>query len=440
MAIWPFRRRQKTSESSIREFVYLDEISVESLLASTDGEVLVERTSTESRSSESSLSGSVEGKTPFGVASFSPALSKSRGNEVQELRKSVAQSAFARFRTKNISQFVIRPLPGRISKGVQRKLNALDASTLRKYGQGLPVAELKRGDLLEIEATIAAADIFKVRTALSAITGVVDSHPSFLTTEIRDQLAMSKPLISLIDSLNGDAIPIRGESASVIVSDVSGEPWLLSPQGVVSPSGQELAVEAQTLARWFWGDVGRILFRPARYKMLCRVLLPELRDDPSGSYVGSILRTVSDDLAQTVDSLGSNFLSALRTGHQQGVSGANVLRTEDVLARYVQLLNEVTEVHGSMVQLSAGETAILGGLSLKQASVPVQTEFFRAIDRAAGVDASRVSEEARGALRDRVRDEFGLWPWSVPTGAASIDTPAPSSPPLLEVEIIAVYW
>jgi hypothetical protein len=259
-----FSRRVTTDESPIREFAYLDEVSVESLLASVDGEVLVQRTSTESRSSEAGLGAGLGASTPFGKASFAPALKQTRGNEVQELRKSVAQSAFARLRNKNFNRFVIRPLRLPVSKRIQRRIHDLDPKVLRKYGQGLPLCELKRGDLLEIETTIAAADIFKVRTAVSAITNVVDAHPSFLTTELRDQLGLAKPLVTLIDSLNGDAIPVRGEAASVTITDVAGEPWLVSASATPGITGQSLTLESQAFARWFWGDVGRILFRPAR--------------------------------------------------------------------------------------------------------------------------------------------------------------------------------
>ncbi|WP_182066891.1 hypothetical protein [Curtobacterium sp. ME12] len=432
-----FSRRVTTDESPIREFAYLDEVSVESLLASVDGEVLVQRTSTESRSSEAGLGGSVGASTPFGKASFAPTLKQTRGNEVQELRKSVAQSAFARFRNKNFNRFVIRPLRLPVSKRIQRKIHDRDPKALRKYGQGLPLRDLQRGDLLEIETTIAAADIFKVRTAVSAITDVVDANPSFLTTELRDQLDLAKPLVTLIDSLNGDAIPVRGEAASVTIADVAGEPWLVSASANPGTTGRSVTLESQTFARWFWGDVGRILFRPARYKMLCRILSADIRDSPTNSYVGSILRTVSEDLAETVDGLGSTFLSALRAGHQEAVGVGGPTSVREVIIRYLQLVSELAGV--DQLVLSPEEMKAFARIDVKQLAVSAQAEFFRGIDNAIALDPSVVSEVARADLRDAVRTEFGLWPWS--EGPQLEDTEAePEALPLLEVAIVAVYW
>jgi len=432
-----FKRKIATDETPIREFVYLDEVSVESLLASVDGEVLVQRTTSESRSTESGFGGTLGANTPFGKASFAPTLKKTRGNEVQELRKSVAQSAFARFRNRNFHRFVIRPLKARVPKYVQRRLLKHDPKALRKYGQGLPLRDLRRGDLLEIDATIAAADIFKARTAISAITDVVDANPAFLTTELRDQLGLAKPLISLIDSLNGDAIPVRGESTTIATTEIGGEPWLVSAGTVIGSAGETVTLDSQAFARWFWGDVGRILFRPARYKMLCRVLSTEVRDGPTNSYVGSILRTVSDDLAETVDGLGSTFLSALRAGHEEATSGTSSPVASEVVVRYLQLLGEARGTEAPV--LSPKEAGALSAVDLKQLSVPAQVSFFQAVDEAVGVDPPAVPDVMRADMRDLVRTEFGLWPWSNQPQAAAAEAQRSSSP-LLEVAIVAVYW
>ncbi|MEN0101383.1 MAG: hypothetical protein AAGC90_00545 [Curtobacterium sp.] len=432
-----FKRRVAIDETPIREFVYLDEVSVESLLASVDGEVLVQRMTSESRSTESEMGGSLGANTPFSKASFAPTLKKTRGNEVQELRKSVAQSAFARFRNKNFHRFVIRPLKARVPKRVQRRLLSLEPKTLRKYGQGLPLRDLRRGDLLEIDATIAAADIFKARTAISAITDVVDANPAFLTTELRDQLGVAKPLISLIDSLNGDAIPVRGESTSIATTEIGGETWLVSASPLVGLTGEAVTLDSQAFARWFWGDVGRILFRPARYKMLCRVLSTEVRDEPTNSYVGSILRTVSEDLAETVDGLGSTFLSALRAGHEEATSGISSPVTAEVLVRYLQLLGEVPGVEA--LELSTEKLEVLSTVNLKQLSVPAQASFFRAVDEAVGLNPLAVPDVTRSDIRDVVRTEFALWPWSAQEQATAEEAQRSPSP-FLEVAIVAVYW
>lgn len=428
-------------ETQVREFVYLDETTVESLLASVDGEILVQRTNTQTRSNEAGVGGQAEGKVPFGKVSFAPTLKRSRGSEVQELRKSVAQSAFARFRSKNFHQFVIRPLgAGARTRRMKRQLGQFEAKALRKFGQGVPLDELRRGDLLEVETDLVAADIFKARTAISAVTDVVEAYPSFLTIELRDQLKLARPLTSLIDRLNGNAIPVVGENPSIHVRNIDGRSWLLNGHSPdIDGAVPELTLEGQALRPWFWGDVGRILFRPARFRMLCRVLNPTLTDAPSSSYTGTILRTIDEGLASTVDGMGSMFLGALRTGHQAAVKKVDGLGSSSaVLSRYVEKL--ALAAGAAELTLPAEVEANLLTLDLRAQSVSAQTEVFRLIDRSIDFETVMPSEHDLARIRDDVRSEFGLWPWSSAKITSAQSTTVEQAKSFLEVAIVAVYW
>ena len=435
------RRRLNGDETQIREFVYLDETSVESLLASVDGEILVQRTNTSSRSSEAGIAAQADGKTPFGKVSFAPTLKKSSGSEVQELRKSVAQSAFARFRSNNFQQFVIRPLAsGAKRRKIKRLLDELEPKALRKLGQGIPLDELRRGDLLEVETDLVAADIFKARTAISAVTDVVEAYPSFLTVELRDQLKLARPLTSLIDSLNGNAIPVVGENPSIYVSEINGRKWLMSGYSSDHDSVEHnLALEGQALRPWFWGDVGRILFRPARFRMLCRVLNPSLTNAPSSSYTGTILRTIDDGLASTVDGLGSMFLGALRSGHQAAAQKADEhVSSSPVVSRYVEKL--AFAIADAELVLPPEVEAHLSTLDLHALPTSAQTDVFLIIDRALDLRPATIGEDALSALRDDIRTEFGLWPWSPAQITQAADVAPERATSFLEVAIVAVYW
>jgi hypothetical protein len=146
---------------------------------------------------------------------------------------------------------------------------------------------------------------------------------------------------------------------------------------------------------------------------------------------------VSDDLAETVDGLGSTFLSALRAGHQEAVGVGRHAVGREVVLRYLQLVSEVASVDQPV--LSPEELEAFASIDLKRLAVSDQAGFFRAIDDAIAVDPSAVPEVARAELRDAVRTEFGLWPWSEkPHPEEAEADPAP--PSLLEVAIVAVYW
>ncbi len=433
--------RNRSPLSPIREFVYLNETSVESLLASADGEILVQRTSTASRSSEASLTAGLSGKTPIGKASFAPALKTSKGSEVQELRKSVAQSAFARFRDRNAHQFTIRPVNAlTISRRGRKLLKATDGSALKKYKQGIRVSDLKRGDLLEIETDLVAADIYKARTAISAVADVMDAYPSFASIELRDQLRAARPVTALIDSLNGDSIPVFGQNPSIGLQKIDGELWILNKAGIsTGDDATKLSLEAQTLEPWFWGDTARILFRPERYTMLCRVINPSLSEAPSSSYIGAILGTIDSSLATTVDAMGSMFLGAMREGHHKSTETTAFQTTSlEVINNYVSKLGE--HMPSAPLALPSEMRGSMSRVNIKQLTPESQVDFFGALDEALGVTDEDISPQVKVAIRDAVRTEHRLWPWSRDPSTPSTQSEPPTSNAYLEVAIVAVYW
>lgn len=436
------RKRRRSFGSEIREFVYLDETSVESLLASVDGEILVQRTDTQSKSRESSMTAGISKKTHFGQASFAPTLKTVRGTEVQELRKSVAQSAFARFRAKNISKFALLPR-GSVRVGPIDKflLGRRAPRTMKRLGQGIPLKDLKRGDLLEIDTDLVASDIYKARTAMSAVTSVVESFPTFLTIELRDALKNARPLTELIDSLTGNAIPVVGQNPGIAVLDVQGEPWLVNASILSSgpTNAAELALESVANPRWFWGDVGRILFRQTRFTMLCRVVNPALTNAESGSYVGSILRTINDDLAETVDGLGTMFLGALRSGHNNNKLAPSGGPLDPALLDYAARIQELAGRAEAPVPIGMSE--FFGGQRLKGLNVDAQTAAFKLTDQLAQITDEEVGIEKRLELREAMRELHGLWPWSpVASQKGSSEPDDDLNVRFLEVAIVAVYW
>ena len=425
------RQKRKRQEAEIREFVYLNETSVESLLASTDGEILVETNRSTSKSRDASITGSVNGL--FGEAQYSPTLKRSHTTTGSELRKSVAQSAFARFRRRNQDQFRLRPLDvARTSRRVGQKLSERDPRTLRRLKQGVPVRELRRGDLLEIDAAVTAADIFKARTAMISVAEVVEAYPSFLTVEQRDAFKAARPLTELIDRLNGNTIPVKGETG-LSVTEISGAPWLLLG---AEAHGRPVQLDSALQAQWLWGDAGRILFEEHRFRLLCRVVNPSLETAPASTYVGTILRSIDPALSHTIDGLGGLFLGSLRDGHERARDRRGPGdRGSDAVRWYAEELAREAGTQLSVEALGALSAVHLGRLDMHK-----QIEVLDSIDLVVlGADAS-CEAEVRASLRDRMRTEFALWPWSKD---ANEPKPEPTSAPAtnyLRVEIVAVYW
>ncbi len=166
------RRRQraalKEGAAPLREFVYLDEVSVFSLISSRLGSVAAEFTATESRS----LTGELTGTAGVSASVFKGQI-QSRNEAVQTqgtqvLRKATIQATF-----KELYEYVKAGLMLRTATDAPPDLrNApdLDAALERSHTEGwaTPAHRLARGQLTEIEVELEAEDIFRVGAVVGA--------------------------------------------------------------------------------------------------------------------------------------------------------------------------------------------------------------------------------------------------------------------------------
>ncbi|MFE6256610.1 hypothetical protein [Agromyces sp. NPDC057865] len=311
-----------------------------------------------------------------------------------------------------------------------------DAKSLRRWKQGIPLTELERGALIEIDSDLTAADIFRVRTAMVAVSDVMEAYPTFLSLEQREIFKTTRPLTDLIDRLNGGAIPVVGHKPKLVIEEIEDVEWLVAALPDESPSGRGVTIDSVVQPQWFWGDPGRTLFQNHRFRVLCRVVSATLSPRAASSYVGTILRTINDELAETVDGLGPMFLGALRNGHQRGNRVTST--SHELFDWYVTALSAHAAPSIDDVEIER----ISGSFDVSTANLTVdqQLRLFRSIDDVVFASAPDVSEEIKAALRDEARTKFGLWPWA--SGAASV-APQPDEhleSQYLEVEIVAVYW
>lgn len=417
--------RRRNALGEIREFIYLDEIGVESMLAAVDGEILVQTTNSTSKSREFSAGATTSGDAAVGTAEVTTGLKFGRTRSQEETRKSVAQSAFARFRSKNHQSFVLRHASA-YRWCTKRRVQSLNQKALRKHGAGIKISDLRRGDLIELEVTLAAADSYQVRTAINAVADVVNSFPELLPLEQREVFRQVRPLTALIDNLNGEAVPVVAALPNLRRVSIDGEDWLTVTPGA---SSETVELHAVTMTNWYWGDLGRTLFQSRRYTVLCRVIDPELRPEPASSYVGAILNVVHPQLAATVDNIGPMMLGALRQGTEKGAAE----HPSEWLAAYSDDVAKLVKSDVAGPDLSG-----VAAVDAKQMPMAKQLELFAAVDQHYGIAAGTMANELM-TLRNQVRDRFGLWPWSASTPAAATKQPGPAAP-RLDVELIAAYW
>ncbi|GAA4657778.1 DUF6414 family protein [Arthrobacter cryoconiti] len=433
-AFWKTLRAKQAAPGTLREFVYLDETSVESLLASLDGEVLTGIT--ESRTKGHDVGIAATGEAIGVPTGLSPSFTRSRSITVEEQRKSVAQSAFARFRSRHYRNL---------------RLHATENSNtdrLRPDAIRVPIASLLRGDLIEVDARLGASEVFQVRAVIDSMIGVVDAYPDLMGATETAAIRAAAPLGDLLGSLSQGLIPIEGEVAGlryvrhddfegIVSADKASQ---LQAEGATV---RDVVVAGVSLEPLYWQDVRRVLFSNQTYRLLGRLVNNGARDGWSSLKITEVLSRVNAQLADTIDSFGPLFLSTL----QQGVSlppapNPSPALMHEILRAYVEEcanLNNVTLTN----ELNSELNELISASPVAPSTVTDWTDLQKSL-------AERISTRAEQPLSpEALLDLRGKFPQaSVPTAPPTppiahqieFDQGEGTGPIYLEMEIIAIYW
>lgn len=194
------RLLSKDEFDDLREFVYLDEISVRSLLASTgEGGIVSETVDEQMRRSRSG--GSVGGSVSEGSASLNAQVSSEREKQktkIETRNYDLIQSKFTKLYK---------------SEKVEKKLS-LDQIPEENEAAGeqfssLPVSELGRGDVIELRVNVEANLLFRLYQTIDYFADSFDDQIDSDTEEILD----------LIETSLGNQIPVIGEAVDYKIVD-----------------------------------------------------------------------------------------------------------------------------------------------------------------------------------------------------------------------------
>lgn len=434
-AFWAVLRKKKAKPGQLREFVYLDETSVESLLASLDGEILTGITESRSRGYELGLSAT--GAAPGVPAGFSPTASRSRSTTVEEQRKSVAQSAFARLRSRHYQELRL----------AADQAPEISARTVINPDEDLLATSLRRGDLIEVDAILGTAEVFKVQTVIDSMIGVVNSFPDLLPSNALDAVRQGEPIATLLGSLSQGLIPVEGsvvgyrhityESRDWIVPDKVAE--ALVSAGAIS---HEVVIAGVTLSPLYWQDTRRVLFSESRYRVLGRLVHDGVRAGWSAVKVTDVLKSVNPELGRTIDSLGPMFLRALQNGEEQGDHSVDPSSMTEPFLSYAEDLAEVAGLNWT----PALKELIIDKLQQHPGEARNAEEWrekLKVVDNAVFSEtANLVAPNALVTLRSRhplmatAHEPTASAVSPVPCSRESTDR----ARTYLELEIIAIYW
>lgn len=330
---WRRRRKLQSAarrlQSPLREFIYLDDVSVYSLIASRVGPVATEFTDSQTASLQSDVAASA-GAGIAGVAktdiSSRVQAAQTHGSEV--LRKAIVQTTFKELYELEKDRLVMRPVETDADPPKVQVANELLSPDEELRPWVVDVEALHRGALLEIEVELSAEPIFRMSTVISALVEMMEENEELAraaasTGELDQVAAMSR----IIERLLVGLIPIRGRAVDFEVVAADGREWIVHRQTI-----RELGEDSAGVPRFplyvvgvaqdalFWKDTRLVLFSKSRYRALCRVSRPGIQTSWAPVKLVEVLADVAPDLAASLGAVTASVVTAVAEGDGESPS------------------------------------------------------------------------------------------------------------------------
>jgi hypothetical protein len=320
-------RGRRRGDRSLREFVYLDEVSVYSLIASRRGAVPAEVTETESALLRGEVNSSVAASAAVAKAEVGSSFETQQRSGSQVVRKALVQSTF-----KELFDLEAESLPLRAARPSGTPPAPGDAQKLLELAQSgsspwvLLDNALDRGTLLELEVELEAEGIFRMSAIMTSFFEIVDQNPKLLGSvsipNVLDGLMVNQMLERLLVGL----VPIRGRAVHYRYVRVGSEGLIVHRELLDQMADPDLPVQPLFVVgvaerELFWRDIRRVLFSRSRYSVLCRLSGGGTQDSWTPVKLVDVLKEVSPDLGSSVQEAGG-FLDRQKQAEQRSVDEA----------------------------------------------------------------------------------------------------------------------
>ena len=252
-----FRRQKEVGQFQLREFIYLDEVSLQSLLVSLHGELTEKKSITDSTSNTKNVGGNIDTNNlaPLKLG-FTAQYQSGKSDATQTEKKATVQSWFRElYETPNIL-------------GVQ-PLEDGDQDIIVKS------SALQRGTLAELQVVLATDPYFNVVTSISEFFKLSENISELNGySEIKWQ-------IELLQQLLAGLIPIKAEILNYRALKTGDDTYLVHEDKATGVSTSKIKVNlvGVTELSAYWKDIRRVLFANQEFRVLCRISRPGLVQD-----------------------------------------------------------------------------------------------------------------------------------------------------------------
>ena len=434
-----FRRQKEVGQFQLREFIYLDEVSLQSLLVSLHGELTEKKSITDSTSNTRNVGGNIDTNNlaPLKLG-FTAQYQSGKSSATQTETKATVQSWFRElYETPNIL-------------GVQPLEDDAQTITVKSSADIIPgdhpnycirSSELQRGTLVELKVALATDPYFNVVTSISEFFK--------LSENISDLNGYSeiKWQIELLQQLLAGLIPIKAEILNYHALKVGDDTYLVHEDKVkvteVSSSKIKVNLVGVTELSAYWKDIRRVLFSNQEFRVLCRISRPGLVQDWNpikllDLFGNFISQKEIHNFKEILKLLSCNVDAASTAETDNDANGKMKLALEEYIKSSCK--HAGGEIGSDEVKGIINE--VLKG-NFNEGSMGDRKVLYEKVDEELASLKIDVSPDIRVTLREGSNKKAGLSHrlfTSAPSETKKVEEKSVAEELFIEAEIIAIYW
>lgn len=366
----------------LREFVYLDEVSVISLVASRRGAVPEAVTRSESARDSADLSSKITANAAVLKSEVGSKLAAESTRGVTTVAKSVVQATF-----KDLLAIEEDRLRLRVGDNDQPpQVRSADdlvhfAAEGRHDNWVVAASKLQRGDPLELEVELEADPLFRVNTVISEgldlMVNMLDE-----TGMTGQEISEMRRISSILERLLAGLVPLRGRATNYRLVNVRGVELVVHrriAEGLALPT-RDLTLVAVASRELFWKDLRRVVFSGARYTVFCRVGRSGIQRSWNPIKLAEAMQDMVPQMGDQLQQLASHIQNAMRSGARgELTAGSRESMMRQALVTYAQ---KAATQKGTAISAPEIERAglLTGGQLGRHADPDAWRESFQAVD------------------------------------------------------------
>ncbi|KGD87649.1 hypothetical protein [Rhizobium sp. YS-1r] len=424
----------------LREFVYLDEVSLRSLLSSQAGGVTDTTSEQKVATDLGELQAKLASDAVIGKAEISSRFQTSNSSTLQTLRKATVQSWFREFYNKPGLRMIER------IDDVAAFADLEDVQRCKKASAAIRSDRLQRGILAEFKVKLSADKVFHIDTLVSEFVGMAKDYPRiFEAGKTVVDMGEIEAIGKLLQRLLAGLIPIRGEAVDYCVIDIEGIDYVVHKKAVadLDVDTKPLVIVGVTEHLAYWKDIRRVLFSEAEFTILCRFSKNGLQESWLPVKLADLMKDFAPDIADQINSASLMSFDRTPTIRKESM---NEVRLGLALHQYASDLLATFDKSAEDVDFDT-ISGMIGSLKERAETVSGQRNAFAAIGaEISAMVGQKVDAETDAGLKESARRMSGLSLFPSQTKAAvpldQVAAPKVLVPDerLLDVEIVAMYW